>query len=160
LVKRLDLLSGAIAASKVQFLPGFGGELPGWPDFEEHIKSSAARGDLDQRRKFYMRAPIIEDDVSKHFTKIDKLRGQLSMALDRKITPLNTYINLAVGEEEWPAHPDEEDAIFFLCEGEVTWYLDDETYKLTAGDAIFFPAMTMHKVVADTPRAAFILGVD
>ena len=160
MVKRLDLLSGAIAASKVQFLPGFGGELPGWPDFEEHIKSSAARGDLDQRRKFYMRAPIIEDDVSKHFTKIDKLRGQLSMALDRKITPLNTYINLAVGEEEWPAHPDEEDAIFFLCEGEVTWYLDDETYKLTAGDAIFFPAMTMHKVVADTPRAAFILGVD
>lgn len=107
-----------------------------------------------------MRAPIIEDDVSKHFTKIDKLRGQLSMALDRKITPLNAYINLAVGEKEWPAHPDEEDAIFFLCEGEVTWYLDDETYKLTAGDAIFFPAMTMHKVVADTPRAAFILGVD
>lgn len=108
-----------------------------------------------------MRAPIIEDDVSKHFTKIKKLQQILSSALDgKKITALNTYINLAVGEKEWPAHPDEEDAIFFLCEGKVTWYLGDETYKLTAGDAIFFPAMTMHKVVADTPRAAFILGVD
>jgi mannose-6-phosphate isomerase-like protein (cupin superfamily) len=161
LAKRLDLLSAAIAASKVQFLPGYGGELPKWPDFEEHIKSSRARGDLDQRRKFYSRAPIIEDDLAKHFTKIKKLQQDLSAALDaRKISALNAYVNTAVGEEEWPAHPDEEDAIFFLCEGEVTWFLDDETYKLTAGDAIFFPAMTMHKVVANTPRAAFILGVD
>ena len=160
MAKRLDLLSAAIAASKIVFLPGFGADLPGWPDFEDHIKSSAARGDLDRRRLHYSRAPITKDDVSTHFTKIDKLRGQLSMALDRKITPLNAYVNLAVGEESWPSHADPEDSIFFLCEGEVTWFLDDSTYKLTAGDVIFFPAGTMHQVEPITPRAAFILGVD
>ena len=160
MAKRLDLLSAAIAASKIIHLPGFDADLPGWHDFAAHNKSSAARGDLDRRRLHYSRAPIIEEDLNKHFTKIRTLRAQLCKALDRDITPLNAYVNLAVGEESWPSHADPEDSIFFLCEGEVTWFLDDSTYKLTAGDVIFFPAGTMHQVEPLTPRAAFVLGVD
>lgn len=136
------------------------GNLPAWSNFISLINTSKLRGELDLRRKFYMRVPIQDDpDLLQHLTGIKKLAAQLSSRLNLNVKVLNAYINIATEEERWPSHADPEDSLFVQCEGSVTWYLDGREYTLQPGDAIYFPGGTMHEVVALTPRAAIILAI-
>lgn len=148
--KRVQLFRGAIPT----------GDLPAWSNFISLINTSKLRGELDLRRKFYMRVPIKDDpDLLKLLTGVAKLRALLAARLNKTVRVLNAYINIATEEERWPSHADPEDSLFIQCEGSVTWYLDDGEYTLQPGDAIYFPGGTMHEVVALTPRAAIILGI-
>lgn len=160
LASGVPTLESAYNNQRVQFLPGFCSDLPEWRDFIDHIEASKQRGDIDRRREYYFRAPIIDWDLTQHFTKIEKLRSSLAAYLNKRVYPTSAYINIATNEAHWPAHADEEDALFVQCEGFVTWILDDVKYDLFPGDAIYFPSMTMHEVRAKTPRAAFILAIE
>jgi mannose-6-phosphate isomerase-like protein (cupin superfamily) len=150
-------LKDAIASQEVLFLPNFSSALPGWPVFIDQINTAKLRGDADQRRSYYWRAPIEPGDPLHE--KLAILQQALTAELNMDVRPINAYVNIAVGEEIWPAHGDPEDSLFVLCEGSVTWFLDDAEYTLHQGDAIFFPSMTNHEVRALTPRAAFIFAV-
>ena len=154
------LLAAAIANKRVQYFPAAFTELPQWPDFVQLINSAKLRGDLDHRRSFYVRAPIRAQDLLQHLTKLEKVRSDLAAELALNVQPSSAYINLAINEEVWPSHADEEDSLFIQCEGSVKWILDDSEYTLNAGDAIYFPSMTMHEVTALSPRAAVILTID
>jgi mannose-6-phosphate isomerase-like protein (cupin superfamily) len=153
-------LVAAINSKRVQYFPEAFTYLPQWPEFVHHINASKLRGDLDLRRKFYMRAPITQQDLIQHFMKLETLRGLLQQQLHQPVRTLNAYINLAIDEEVWPAHADEEDSLFIQCEGSVTWYLEEGTFTLRPGDAIYFPGGTMHEVHALTPRASVIFAID
>lgn len=107
-----------------------------------------------------MRAPVKEEDLLQHFTKLEVVRSQLAASLNKNVRPLNAYINVAIDEEIWPAHADHEDSLFIQCEGSVTWFLEEGTFTLRPGDAIYFPAETMHEVHALTPRASVIFAID
>ena len=162
MVTWLDGLASANANKRVQLFRSAipTGDLPAWSNFISLINSSKLRGELDLRRKFYMRVPIKDDpDLLQLLTGVAKLRALLAARLEKDVSVLNAYINIATEEERWPSHADDEDSLFIQCEGSVTWYLDDGEYTLNPGDAIYFPGGTMHEVVALTPRAAIILGI-
>ena len=153
-----DLLQ-AFTVQRARHFSRVSTELPSWLQFVQHIDASKKRGDLDLRRKFYMRAPIVEEDMQSHFAALQSFREKLQEDLDLPVRPLNAYINIATNEEVWPAHADPENALFIQCLGSVTWYLNDEEYLLEEGDAIFFPANIMHEVHALTPRGSVIFEI-
>jgi mannose-6-phosphate isomerase-like protein (cupin superfamily) len=162
MVTWLDGLASAKANKRVQLFKRAvpAKQLPAWINFISLINTSKLRGELDLRRKFYMRVPIKDDpDLLQHLTGIKKLGAQLAARLNLRVKVLNAYVNIATDEERWPSHADPEDSLFIQCEGEVVWYLDDGEYTLQPGDAIYFPGGTMHEVVALTPRAAIILAI-
>lgn len=135
-------------------------QLPAWENFIALINSSKLRGELDLRRKLYMRAPIKDDpELLQLLTGVERTRAQLAVSLNETVRVLNAYINIAIDEERWPSHADREDSLFIQCEGSVVWYLDDGEYVLQPGDAIYFPGGTMHEVVALEPRASIIFGL-
>lgn len=158
----LDGLASAKANKRVQLFKRAvpAEQLPAWGNFVSLINTSKLRGELDLRRKFYMRVPIKDDpELLQLLTGVAKLRALLAARLNKTVRVLNAYVNIATEEERWPSHADAEDSLFIQCEGSVTWYLDDGEYTLQPGDAIYFPGGTMHEVVALTPRAAIILGI-
>lgn len=149
----------AFTEQRALHFPRVSTELPSWREFVQHIDASKKRGDLDLRRKFYMRAPIVEEDMQSHFAALQLFREKLQQDLNLPVKPLNAYINIATQEEIWPAHADPENALFIQCVGSVIWYLEDEEYFLQEGDAIFFPAEIMHEVHAITPRGSVIFEI-
>lgn len=158
-----ELLQDAVERRVVQHLPEFYVDyLPAWPDFIALVEASRKRGDLDQRRDLYVRAPITEEDKETNMRKANKyslLMGRLFNELDIDLG--SAYITFATGDEDWPMHADPKDSIFVLCEGSVTWSFEDqEAITLQRGDAIFFPGGTMHSVKAHEPRAAFMITMN
>ena len=163
LANNRELLQDAIPNGFIQHLPGFYVEyLPEWPDFIALVEASRKRGDLDQRRDLYVRAPITEEDANTVMRKANKyslLLGRLFDELDVNLG--SAYITFATGDEDWPMHADPKNSIFVLCEGSVTWSFEGhEDVTLQKGDAIYFPGGTMHKVVAHEPRAAFMITLE
>lgn len=157
-----DGLSSARNDKRVQYFPRALGaeELPAWKNFIALINSSKLRGELDLRRKFYVRVPIKDDpELLQLLTGVEKLRSQLAVTLNETVRVLNAYVNIAIDEDRWPSHADKEDSLFIQCEGSVVWYLDDGEYILQPGDAIYFPGGTMHEVIALEPRASIIFGL-
>lgn len=171
-------LSAAIKANHVVLLKNFCDDLPTWSDVVQHIEVSTHRdeyknvskkpfevraiNDLMLRRTFYFMAYVREEDldIDKHFTKLGKIRALLQLELQKKLRPTAAYVNLATGEMDWPMHRDPEDSLYIQMEGECTWVLEDSEYRLTRGDAIYFPAMENHAVIANTPRAAMIFAIE
>lgn len=158
-----ELLHHAIESGEVTHIPLFFAEyLPEWPDFINLVQASKLRGDLDHRRPLYVRAPIIDEDLDGSMKRANKYRMLLARVFNTLDVRLSSaYINFATGDEDWPMHADPKNSIFVLAEGSVTWSFEDhEDITLKKGDAIYFPGGTMHKVVANEPRAAFMITLE
>lgn len=67
--------------------------------------------------------------------------------------------NAAKAHHEPSIHHDETDNLYLQCVGEVTWVVNNISYKIKPGDAIFVPAFTEHIVHFDVvPRMALIMN--